>query len=140
MEAETQKKLKNLLIELQQVSQVLSSGKQKENQDPESIKNYKLLWDKLDKIHGKISEIRVVGESYPIIEFEFPEKWCIKGCIELDKLAKDLWDDNQNVDMSVEDNYFYNPTRYFVNWSYLYSIPKGYTEITLEQFKQHFNL
>lgn len=86
------------------------------------------FWDKID--NGNFS---VFYERYS----KFPEKWCIKGCRETEE-----W---QRIDMGNKCNWRFDAFRryYFTTdpelrvWDHTTTIPRGYTEITFEQFKEY---
>ena len=67
-----------------------------------------------------------------------PEKWCIKGCKELEKLL----DPKTNVIGNKSDAYYYNPFSEELlksrTWNYFYGpIDKDWQIITVEEFERY---
>jgi hypothetical protein len=74
-------------------------------------------------------------------EFILPDKWCIKGCVDFNRWINN-WDtineDTINVSGRDEQLFFYNSNiKNPKLWQFTDYIPKGYTEISFEQFKQY---
>jgi hypothetical protein len=72
--------------------------------------------------------------------FVLPKKWCIRGSLELSRWQ--VFEKNNECNCSLGNNhYFYvNKTSVLDNMSWLFyeiKIPAGYTEITMEQFREH---
>lgn len=77
-----------------------------------------------------ISELKRIGISK---EEEFPEKWCIKQ--NASQVVCDWFNKNYKTWAKVSGGFIYLAND--KNCQLYMSIPEGYTEITLEQFKEH---
>lgn len=88
---------------------------------------------------GKILTIDEFLElSKPLEEFVVPEKWCIRGCNELKHWQTEEMKDTCTHLLSYESHHYYTEDPNFVKWdSCTGGKPKGYTEITFDQFKQY---
>lgn len=67
---------------------------------------------------------------------ETPEKWCIRGCKELEEWQLNDMGDKCEVSFTYYSRFYYTDDTDLIIWDYRHVIPNGYTEITFEEFKR----
>jgi hypothetical protein len=82
---------------------------------------------------------KIYPKEWELVEDDFvlPEKWCIKGCYEMECWQKDDMHNRTNSLFSYYSHWYQTTGVQLLYWEISDNKPDGYTEITFEQFKKH---